>query len=190
MKKHAKKLPIWWETFITEYFRNGQNGTRAYMVARPGVKEKTAKVEAHRVLTNPNFLVALEKARATAAEEILMPRLEWFKLLADIAKFDVSAYLTETNDGDTLLVGDWKERPDRHVLESVEITTDRRFKAGECVGETKRAKLHASSKLEALKVLGKALAYLKDKVEVSGSLGITAAQILDEELREKEEKGE
>lgn len=47
--------------FRLEWARNGFNGTQAYLRAYPGSKYNTARREAHRLLTNPNMVLALER---------------------------------------------------------------------------------------------------------------------------------
>jgi hypothetical protein len=171
-----KPDPLWWEVFISEYIQNGQNAKRAYMKAKPNVKERTAEVDSEKLLRKAEFLAKLKAAQSKASEEIEMPRLRWFRLLADIAEFDLPSYLTEDGEGNTRLVSDWKGKENRHVLETVEIQTHKRYsKDGDLLGETQNCNIRAASKLKALEMIGKALGYLKEEVKLSGAEDLAAA---------------
>jgi phage terminase small subunit len=60
------------ELFVTEFMRNGQNGTAAYMAVHPNVTPGTAAVSAHRWLRNVKVSerIATERARLAAAHEM------------------------------------------------------------------------------------------------------------------------
>ena len=67
-------------TFCQEYVKNGNNGTKAYLIAYPDVTEETAKVNASRLLTNANVKAyikelqnKIEKKRIMSIEE----RMDW-----------------------------------------------------------------------------------------------------------------
>lgn len=84
-KKRIKASPLWWQVYISEYLANGQNARRAYMKARPKVKEFTADKEASRLMGNPRFSQALEIATKIAEETVIMSRARWLKAVTDIA---------------------------------------------------------------------------------------------------------
>lgn len=60
------------EAFITEYMRNGENGTAAWMFAHPGTSPSVAAVSAHHKLRKPNVAarIATERKRLARAFEI------------------------------------------------------------------------------------------------------------------------
>jgi hypothetical protein len=107
---------------------------------------------------------------ARIAKKYEMSREEWLRHLSEIANFDVREYL-EVNEatGEINLVSDWKERANGHVLEEIQMTTEISGKHGDV---THRVRLKRESKLRALEMLGKALGYLTEKVEHSGSLDL------------------
>ncbi len=49
----------WMEVFKATYLSNGNNGTQAYLKAKPHVSLTTAKVEASKLLTTPDMIKAL-----------------------------------------------------------------------------------------------------------------------------------
>jgi len=51
----AIELEPWKEQFCWEYVENGGVGYKAYLVAKPDVKDSTARVEASKLLTCPNI---------------------------------------------------------------------------------------------------------------------------------------
>lgn len=60
--KPTSKLTPTEQAFINEYLKNSFNGTKAYRVIRPAVKETTASVNACRLLRNARVKRALDKA--------------------------------------------------------------------------------------------------------------------------------
>lgn len=159
-----RKNPIWWQVFISEYVKNGQNATQAYIKARPDIKNSaTAAVMAERLLRKANFALILKEAQDKAVSKIEMSRERWLQLVSDCAGFDIRNYLKlESGSGDVQLVDDWKERVDGHAISEVQLNTTT-LESGAVV---QRVKLSRESKLKALEILGKALGFLTDKVDV------------------------
>lgn len=67
------------EKFCWEYVLRCDNGTRAYLAAKPSVKESTARVEASKLLTNPDVVGRIAQIRAeltrrysVTAEDLVM----------------------------------------------------------------------------------------------------------------------
>lgn len=54
-------MRISWRKFVDEYFKNGFNGTRAYMAVFPDVKENTAATEASLLLRNPKVVSLIRR---------------------------------------------------------------------------------------------------------------------------------
>lgn len=70
---------MWWITFWTEYVRNGNNGTEAYLAAKPAATRKTAEVESYKLLRKPVFLdwrQAHEDAQMSRADRWQREQLE------------------------------------------------------------------------------------------------------------------
>lgn len=71
-------LESWQERFCWEYVENGDVGYRAYMVAKPKVKDTTARAEASKLLTFPNIIARVAAIRkelrdryAVTAEDLI-----------------------------------------------------------------------------------------------------------------------
>lgn len=161
------KQPLWWQIFITEYLKNGQNGTDAYLKARPKTSKNAARANAQRLLANDAFILLLEKSQVKVIEKTEMSRERWIELLADVAGSDIRDFLRTDSRGDVHLVDDWKDRAGGHVINSISITTTETEHGG-----SRRVLINRESKLKALEIMGKSLGYLTDKVEHSGSVSI------------------
>lgn len=162
----SQPFPSWWETFAAEYLTNGQNATAAYLKAKPHVKHTTAMCGSHKLLNNPRFKDFLASRQDDISRRCDMTLEKWLKMLTEIAGFDIRSLLElEPETGDVRLAKNWQTRPDGHALESVSIRTTT-LESGAVV---QRVDLKRDNKLKAAEMLGKALGYLKDKVEVDGS---------------------
>lgn len=61
-------LKAWQTVFVSEYFKNGQNGAAAYAIAKPSISPASAKVQACKLLKRPEIQSAIEE-RMTAYRE-------------------------------------------------------------------------------------------------------------------------
>lgn len=175
----SKIIPLWWEVFVTEYLKNGQNASAAYRIAKPHVKQQTAEVDSTKLLRNPKFQAYLDSVQSKLAAKFEMSRERWLRLIADCAEFDIRDFLKlESGSGDVQLVEDWKEKSNGHAIAEVQLNTTT-LESGAVV---QRVKLSRESKLKALELLGKALGYLTERVEHSGSIGITFTQETQDEI--------
>jgi phage terminase small subunit len=75
------------ERFVFEYLKD-QNGTRAYLRAKPGVKETTARTEASKLLAKPNVAVAVQAQRARLVEKMELTSERVLREVARLAFFD------------------------------------------------------------------------------------------------------
>lgn len=68
----SSKLSIPELTFITEYLKNGHNGTQAYLALKPHVTSGTASVEASELIRKPHIIEYMQaiKDRMAAASEL------------------------------------------------------------------------------------------------------------------------
>lgn len=163
----AKNLaPLWWDIFIVEYLKNGQNAAAAYRHAKPNVTDGTAAVESFKLLTKPNFKARLEKVVSDASLKVGMSLDQWLNRLCHVACFDIRKYI-EVDDS-VHLVDDWKARDDGHALQKVKFST-MTLKNGAVL---QNVELVRDDKMKAMEMLGKSLGYLKDKVELSGNVAI------------------
>lgn len=170
------KNPIWWEIFINEYIKNGQNGVQAMKKAQPHLGDKAASVKYARLIANDRFKALFDSAQKSAAKSIGMTRERWLKLLCDIAEFNISEFAAPSVGSDVEVKQDWEKNDKAHVIEAIssQTTTD---EDGRVFTKTQ---IKAASKIKALEILGKALGYQEDKIEVnhSGNIGI----VLDDQI--------
>jgi hypothetical protein len=177
----TKLNPLWWEVFVTEYLKNGQNASAAYRIAKPHVKQQTAEVDSTKLLRNPKFVAFLNGVQSKLAAKFEMSRERWLQLIADCAEFDIRDYLKlESGSGDVQLVDDWKEKSNGHAIAEVQFSTTT-LESGAVV---QRVKLTRESKLKALDMIGRALGYVTDSVEHkhSGSLAVTFSDETQDEI--------
>lgn len=64
----SAELESWQERFCWEYVENGDIAYKAYMVARPNVKESTARAEGSKTLTLPNIITRIAAIRKELRE--------------------------------------------------------------------------------------------------------------------------
>jgi len=64
------KARLFQQSFATEYLKTGLNGTEAYQRLRPHVTRGTARVEAVRILANPNTRQEIERIMTENGQEI------------------------------------------------------------------------------------------------------------------------
>lgn len=170
-------IPLWWDVFITEYLKNGQNGKLAYLKAHPKVTPRSAESSAERLLRNDDFLETLKKSQEKLETKMAMSRERWLSLLMDVAEFDVKDYLVD-EDGDITLAPDWKQKDKGHAIEMVDVKLTT-LESGQVV---KRVMIKKENKTKALEMIGKALGYMTEKVEVTGTIDI-AQKILEARKR-------
>ncbi len=88
----GKPLKHWVTMFIAEYATNGENGLQAYLTVKPSVTPETAKVEASKLLTQPNVRSALQReydrvsATSVATRENLITKANTIHAMAIDAK--------------------------------------------------------------------------------------------------------
>jgi hypothetical protein len=167
----TKPTPIWHETFITEYLKNGGNGAQAYLKAKPGVTENTAKTNAARLLANANFITVFEAQKAKLVAKTGMTRERWLKLICDIAEFNISEFASPGVGSDVEIRPGWEQNEKAHVIEAISSSTTT-TEDGQVFTKTQ---IKSASKIKALELLGKALGYTEERIEInhSGSVDFT-----------------
>lgn len=163
--------PLWWNIFIVEYLKNGQNATQAMIKAKPKLKEDSAKVEAHRLLTNVNFKELLnskeEKLKAVCDYTIQ----EYYQNLVNRARFDlVSVFEQDDITKATKVREDWLDKAKGGVMESVQVDVAT-LESGMVM---QRLKLKPYSRPEANEKLGRLLKFdtTEDKGTTNNNLTI------------------
>lgn len=111
------------ELFCSKYIELGCNGSAAYREIHPAASPNTAKVEAHRYLTNPNVQDVLQPMLQRLLKEVSVDR-DWvvrrWREQADASALD---YFIQTPDGQ-LELRDISELSDamRRNLKSIQIS--------------------------------------------------------------------
>ena len=68
------------KVFCREYVKNGNNGTRAYMIAYPDSSEESARRQASRLLTNVDIQKYIEQLQSKTEDKAIMSiqeRMQW-----------------------------------------------------------------------------------------------------------------
>lgn len=84
----ARSNPIWWSLFINEYLKNGQNGVKAMIKARPDLTEGSAKVYVTRLFSRVNFLKVYEKSKSDLEAKIGITKDQWIKKVKEACERD------------------------------------------------------------------------------------------------------
>ena len=79
-------LKDWQVRFCEEYLKNGNNATKAYMVARPSVKANTAAVASNKLLKNEKIQEKMQEIKAEISRRNHMDIEERYKILTQIAR--------------------------------------------------------------------------------------------------------
>lgn len=158
--------------FVEAYVRNGQNGTRAAIEA--GYAEGSARVQASRLLTNADIRAAIDdglRARRDSAE-MLRAKIE-AELLA-IAMSDLRDVASWGEDTLTLIdSASLTDAAAKALREVVATTTHSEH------GTTNRLHVKQHDKLKALQLLAKMNGLVQDRVEHSGTVGLTLARLAE-----------
>lgn len=177
--KSTRSFPVFWETFITAYIKNGENGAAAWRHAFPYAAPSTCKSGASRLFLDDNFLQLLSISQDEMRKRASMERAEFVDRLVDIAKFDLRRFLRVRENGDLALADDWRARRDGHALEALEVNTETESDSSHAsaggedgpsrthVTADQKFRLKAVNKLKAFEILGKVLGYTTEKVDVT-----------------------
>ena len=160
------------QRFVDEYLID-LNATQAYLRAGYKVKETSARVQASRLLADPNIARAIEAAKKKRSERTQITQDRVLQEIARIAFFDVRKLYRAAEDGGGMLDPHELDDDAAAVLVGVDIVEETEPKEGggrEVVGYVKKAKL--ADKVAALTLAARHLGMLKDKTELSGSIGI------------------
>lgn len=154
-----KKLSAKQRLFVHEYLID-MNATKAAIRAR--YSKKTADVQGCRLLRNAQVAILIKRAQKKREDRLEITADKWLRELALIKFSDITDYLQRDPKTGRVQVRRFEEFPlgASRALESIEekISLD---------GRSLKVKLH--SKLEASRLIGQHLGYLKDpKVEIPG----------------------
>lgn len=83
------------ERFCWEYVLRGDNGMRAYLKVKPGVKESTARVEASKLLTNPDVSLRIGQIREELRRRYRVTAEDVIEHHGRVLKIDRTEFLDE-----------------------------------------------------------------------------------------------
>ncbi len=83
------------ERFCWEYVFRGDNGARAYKAVKPNVKNSTARVEASKLLTNPDILRRIAQIKAEQRRRFQVSADDLLEYHGKVLKVDRTSYLNE-----------------------------------------------------------------------------------------------
>lgn len=70
--------------FLEEWYKNGKNGTRAYMKVNPGAAYNTSATEAGKILRKPEVVEFIEKNVDLQIERMVLSEMEIKEMLSNI----------------------------------------------------------------------------------------------------------
>jgi len=85
----------WREQFCWEYVENGSVAYKAYLVARPSVKDTTARVEASKLLTSPNIVARIASIRKELRERYAVTADDLLEHHGRVLKIDRRRFFSE-----------------------------------------------------------------------------------------------
>lgn len=157
--------------FVTAYFKNNMNGTRAYMSLHPNATYDSARALASKTLSNVNILNEIKRIQT----ENLMTEEEALWRIGAIAKADLFPFIRTGKDGFVyfdlsdsqameylFLVKEMETKRERHIEVQGKSTE-------EWEGEWVRIKLHDA--YAALRDIAKMHGKLADRHELIGAGG-------------------
>lgn len=83
------------EKFCWEYVLRGDNASRAYRVVKPSVKDSTARVEASKLLTNPDVITRIAQIRAELRRRYQVTAEDLMEYHGKVLKVDRTEYLDQ-----------------------------------------------------------------------------------------------
>lgn len=151
--------------FVEEYLID-LNATQAAI--RAGYSERTAQEQSSRLLSNVMVSEAVSKAMAARSDRTEITQDMVLRELAKIGFGDIRKLFS---DGGSLLPVNELDDDTAACLSSIEITT-RKVRGGDDDEVEEVSKVKLWDKRAALVDIGKHLGMFKDKLEISGQLGM------------------
>lgn len=186
------------ERFVDEYLLD-LNGKQAAI--RAGYSEKTAEVQASRLLSNVKVQAQIQKRRQERVERTEITQDMVLYELATIAFANAADYAAvvereatlQTEDGDVIPLYDKDGNPVMYRTVEPVLTADLTDKQKRALAVIKKGRdgfeVKPYDKVRALELLGKHLGMFTEKMEVSGELNNPMAGLTTEELKKLIEDG-
>ena len=186
------------ERFVDEYLLD-LNGKQAAI--RAGYSERTAEVQASRLLSNVKVQAQIQKRRQERVERTEITQDMVLYELATIAFANAADYAAvvereatlQTEDGDVIPLYDKDGNPVMYRTVEPVLTADLTDKQKRALAVIKKGRdgfeVKPYDKVRALELLGKHLGMFTEKMEVSGELNNPMAGLTTEELKKLIEDG-
>jgi phage terminase small subunit len=150
-----------------------RNATRAAIGA--GYSAKSAKQTGHFLLKNPKILKQIDRLLRKQEEKVEYSKERWLKELKLIGHSDISDFY-EIEEGGAKVFKPFGKSP-KDATRTIEVIDETRTITEDDNGRTvttDRMRLKLWNKLGALEQLGKHFGYLKNDVNVKGSLDVNS----------------
>lgn len=111
--------------FLEEWYKNGKNGTRAYMKVNPGAAYNTSATEAGKILKKPEVIEFIKENIDLQIERMILSEMEIKEMLSNIASGGaVDKTQCFDKDGNTIFSKEGSKTSDRiKALELMGKTT-------------------------------------------------------------------
>lgn len=154
--------------FVEEYLID-LNATQAAI--RAGYSARTAKQQGQRLLTNVDVQAAVSAAQEARSERTEITQDAVLRELAKIGFANMSDYMRTGLDGDPVLDFSNLSRDQAAALSEVTVE-DFKDGRGEDSRDVRRVKFKLADKRAALVDIGRHLGMFKDKIELTGQIGM------------------
>jgi hypothetical protein len=159
----AIELKPWLERFCWEFVFRGDNGARAYKAVKPSVKDSTARVEASKLLTNPDVTRRIAQIKAEQRRRFQVEVSDLLEYHGRVLKVDRTTYLDEEKNKPRSITEIREIDPEALSILEFECQKD---KDGDPVVLFKIPKRHDSA-VEMARIMG----LHKDRTEITGPNG-------------------
>lgn len=162
------------QRFADAYLANGGNATEAAVAA--GYSPRTAKQQGSRLLTNADLSAYIDERRAADSEQARMDRDEFLSHLEGLIRADLRDVAEWDADEVTLIASGQLTDEAARSLQSLSVVVETH--EGESGSRTtRRIKVRQHDKLRAAMQYAKTRGWLTEKVEHSGTVGLTLSQL-------------
>lgn len=163
------------QRFADAYLANGGNATEAAIAA--GYSAKTAKQQGSRLLTNADLAAYIQERRDEETELARMDRDEFLAHLEELIRADLRDVAEWDRDSVDLIASEELGDEAARSIQSLSVVVET-YEGETGSRQTRRIKVRQHDKLRAAMLYAKARGWLTDKVEHSGTVGLTLSQLV------------
>lgn len=163
------------QRFADAYLANGGNATEAAIAA--GYSARTAKQQGSRLLTNADLGAYIQERRAEESQLARMERDELLGHLEALIRADLRDVAEWDADALTLVASDELDDDAAASIQSLSVVVET-YEGETGLRQTRRIKIRQHDKLRAAMTYAKARGWLTEKVEHSGTVGLTLSQLV------------